>query len=185
MRTHRLIPALAAVPAVALVALTGAGCGSTGDTTVSLATAASGSTRPAVTTAAVASRTPSFLAADDVDRKVANGFRGALDRLGVMTQPPDQGVDVGQPVPTGQLRDTRCFAAAARPAAAAPWRWGCRVRWATLTGQRRTTRYVVRLDPGGCFTASAQPARSQIRDTTAGTFSEDPLNTIVGVGRGC
>jgi hypothetical protein len=181
MRTHRVIHGIVAVAALALVALTGAGCGSAGRTTASLAT----STSPVVAAVAAAPTTASFLPADDVDRKIANGFRVALDRLGVMTQPPDQGVDVGQPVPTGQLRDVRCFATAARPRSAVPWRWGCRVRWAPLTGEVLTTRYAVRLQPGGCFTAGAQPARPQVRDSTAGTFSEDPLNTIVGVGKGC
>jgi hypothetical protein len=183
MRIHRRINAAAAVPAIALAALAACGCGASDRTTVSLAAATVAPS--AGTTVAVSERTPAFLPASDIDRKVGNGFRVALDRLGVMTQPPDQGVDVGQPVPTGQLRAARCFAADPRPAAAAPWRWTCTVRWATVDGARRTTRYVVRLEPTGCFAASAQPARPQVRDTTAGTFSEDPLNTIVGVGRGC
>jgi hypothetical protein len=118
-------------------------------------------------------------------RGLSHGFRDGLDRLAVMSQPPDDGSDLSQSLPTGLLDRVSCAPEGARPAARAPWRWRCTVRWETAAGQARRTSYAVRVSPTGCYSAGADPALPPHRDPTIQTYSEHPLNTLVGVGPGC
>lgn len=163
--------------ALAPAALVAAGCGGESATTPSVGAVPAATVAMSVVSAG-------YLPSDEVDRVLGNSFRAALRRLGAMQQPPDDGVDRGQPVPTGQLRDVRCAPADARPASGT-WHWSCRVRWATTFGDPVRTRYDVGLDDRGCLGAAAVPARPQVRDATAGAFSEDPLNALFGVRAGC
>jgi hypothetical protein len=164
-------PATVAALAAAVGAL--AGCGSAGRP-------------PAAAQPAEASPvTPVYLAPGDVSRRVANSFRASLYELAVMSQPPDSGAALGQPLPTGQLRSTHCSAAGPRPGAGGSWSWRCTVGWTTQAGMRQRTSYAVQLRPTGCFDAAAAPARPNIRDASAGTFGIDPLNALSGAQQDC
>jgi hypothetical protein len=116
---------------------------------------------------------------------LGNGFRAGLDRLAVMSQPPDDASDLGQSLPTGLLDRVSCAAAAPRPAGRAPWPWRCTVRWETARGRARRTGYAVRVTAAGCYSAGADPALPPHRDPTIQTYSEHPLNTLVSVRAGC
>jgi hypothetical protein len=142
--------------ATALVILAVAGCGG----------------RPAAPAAVPAPAPAKHLDRVELARLLGNGFRDGLDRLAVMDQPPDDASDLGQSLPTGLLDRVTCAGAPA---------WHCTVRWQTAGGTPRTTRYAVRVSRTGCFSAGADPALPPHRDPTIQTYSEHPLNTLVGV----
>jgi hypothetical protein len=173
--THRHPLILLVVAATVAGAL--AGCGG-GD-------GRSGATTTPATAAGAPARAIRFLDRHALALQLGNGFRSGLDRLAVMDQPREGATDLGQDLPAGLLRDVRCTPATARPAGARPWPWRCRVRWETVAGGPRTTRYAVRLLPTGCFAAGARPALPQRHDPTINTFAEHPLNTIISIRRGC
>jgi len=126
-----------------------------------------------------------YLAASDLELQLGNAFRKGLYRLAVMTQRSDEAKDLGQPLPTGLLDRVRCTSTAPRPSGARAWTWSCAVRWKTVEGHRQSTRYAVRLSPGKCFAAGATPQRQPRYDATIRTYSEDPLNALGSVRRGC
>jgi hypothetical protein len=101
-----------------------------------------------------------------------------------MSQKSEDAKDLGQRLPTGLLSNVRCIAAARRPAGGA-WPWACDVRWKSVEGRAERTRYTVRLTQGECFAAGAAPPRRPHYDSTIRTYSEDPLNALVSVRRGC
>jgi hypothetical protein len=105
--------------------------------------------------------------------QLGNGFRHALYRLAVMSQPGDDATDLGQALPTGTVRDVRCASRS------------CTVRWKTVQGHRAVTRYRIEADRRGCFYATAQPALPERYDATIATYSEHPLNTLQSARRGC
>jgi hypothetical protein len=125
-----------------------------------------------------------YLAAAELQRRLGNSFRKGLYRLAVMSQKSEDAKDLGQPLPTGLLRDVRCSSAAARPSGGA-WPWTCDVRWKSVEGRAERTRYAVRLTRGECFAAGAAPARRPHYDSTIRTYSEDPLNALVSGRPGC
>jgi hypothetical protein len=102
-----------------------------------------------------------------------------------MSQPPDSATDLGQSLPTGLVRTVSCDRAGAPRGSAQAELAGCTVDWDTVGGEPRTTHYVVRLFPGGCFAAGASPRLPQHRDNTIKTFAEHPLNALVSVARQC
>ncbi len=59
------------------------------------------------------------------------------------------------------------------------------MRWATLYGAGQRIRYDVGVSDRGCLGAAAVPARPQVRDNTAASYSEDPLNALFGARAGC
>jgi hypothetical protein len=128
---------------------------------------------------------PRFIAAGDLERERGNDFRRGLYRLAVMSQPPEDATDLGQSLPTGLLHDVACAARGERPTGPSAWSWRCIVRWETVGGARRNTRYAVRLLPTGCFAAAADPELPERLDTTIATYAEHPLNALVSVRRGC
>lgn len=119
-----------------------------------------------------------------LEQGIGNTFRQRLYRLAVMTQTGDDAADVGQPLPTGLVDDARC-----RPQTAGSERrmrpWRCVVRWETVEGHRRTTRYVVQTTPGGCYYAQASPPLPQVLDATVHAPAEHPLGNLTGAVRGC
>jgi hypothetical protein len=135
--------------------------------------------------AAAPAAPPRFLSVADLETQLGNGFRHGLDRLAVMSQPPEGAADLGQSLPTGALDDVRCAAAGTRPAGRAPWPWRCTVGWETAGGRGRTTKYAVRLLPTGCFAAAADPALPPHRDPTIASFTEHPLNGLASARKGC
>jgi len=159
-----LIPALA---------LGSGGCGSGGAETASGA-AARGDAVPA-----------HYVSAFELRRQLANAFDAGLYRLAVMSQPPDSATDLGQALPTGLVRRVSCRAAGVPSGAERPLITHCAVDWETVAGKARTTRYLVRLFPTGCFAAGATPRLPHRRDNTIKTFSEHPLNALVSVARQC
>jgi len=102
-----------------------------------------------------------------------------------MSQPPGSATDLGQKLPTGLVRGVSCGRAAAATGAERAELTRCEVEWETVTGVGRTTRYLVRLFPSGCFAAGATPRFHQHRDPTIESFSEHPLNALVSVARQC
>ena len=162
--THRLLATV--LTTLALPAL--AACGDARD-----------ATPPPRATAASATpvSAPTGLDRHAVALQLGNGFRTALDRLAVLDQPRDGASDLGQDLPSGLLRDVRCTPGV--PALR------CRVRWETLRGTPQTTRYRVRLLPGGCFAAAATRRLKPHYDPTIATYSEHPLNAITSVRKGC
>ena len=156
--------------AVILAAVCAAGCGG--------GSGASGATTAPQTDGA-------YLAAQDLQRDLGNGFRTGLTRLAVMQQHGDDATDLGQPLTPGLLDHVRCSAADARPASSAPWAWDCTVSWQTAAGAPQRTRYSVRLQPGGCFSAGASPQRRNRYDPTIRAYSEDPLNAVVSSDPQC
>jgi hypothetical protein len=126
-----------------------------------------------------------YLPAPDLERQVGNAFRQGLYRLAVMSQRSDEAKDLGQPLPTGLVDRVGCSSSAAQPGGGRVWMWTCTVRWKTVKGHGEQTRYAVRLTPGLCFAAGATPARAKRYDATIRTYSEDPLNVLGSVRRGC
>jgi hypothetical protein len=128
--------------------------------------------------------TGGFLAAGQLERQLGNSFRKGLYRLAVMSQKSEDAKDLGQRLPTGLLSNVRCRSAAPRTSAGT-WPWTCEVRWKSVEGRAERTRYAVRLTHGECFAAGAAPPRQPHYDSTIRTYSEDPLNALVSVRRGC
>lgn len=126
-----------------------------------------------------------FLSRSELATQLGNGFRRQLYRLAVMSQPGDDAADLDQALPTGMLRDVACSADSAQPAGAGGWPWSCAVRWETVDGHRRTTRYSVSLTARGCFFAAAHPRLPEQYDATIRTYSEHPLNAVQSLRRGC
>ncbi len=124
-----------------------------------------------------------YLSSLELRQDLGNGFRAGLERLAVLSQPPDDASDLGQPLPAGLLDRVTCAAAGTRTARF--WPWHCTVRWLTAGGRAQRTDYAVRLLPTGCFAAGADPALPPHRDPTIQTYTEHPLNTLVSVTAGC
>jgi hypothetical protein len=101
-----------------------------------------------------------------------------------MTQKSEDAMDLGQPLPTGLVRDVSCRSTGARPADGRAWTWNCTVRWRT-EGRGQVTRYAVRLTPGNCFSAGATPQRGPRYDSTIRTYAVDPLNVLGTYRRAC
>ena len=139
----------------------------------------------ASSTEKVAKPTGGYLSAPDLERQLGNAFRKGLYRLSVMTQRSEDAKDLGQPLPTGLLAGVSCTSDGARPSGGGAWMWSCGVRWKSVEGRGESTRYAVRLTPGLCFAAGATPARAKRYDATIRTYSEDPLNVLGSVRRGC
>jgi hypothetical protein len=135
--------------------------------------------------ASTAHPTGGYLAATDLERQLGSAFRHGLYRLAVMSQKSEDALDLGQPLPTGLLREVHCESAAPRPSGGAAWPWICDVRWKTVEGRAQRTRYSVRLTRGDCFAAGAAPRRQPRYDATIRTYGEDPLNALGTLRRGC
>lgn len=124
------------------------------------------------------------LSAGQLRVQLANGFRVGLYRVAVMSQAGDEAADLGQQLPTASVRNVACRPARAGGAAARePWR--CQVRWETVEGARRATSYAIRLTPNGCFRATAQPALTNIYDSTIRAYADHPLNEFTSSRSGC
>jgi hypothetical protein len=154
-----------ALPTTAVLALAACGGG----------TAARGPARDTASHGIARSLTGGELAS-----QLANGFRGGLYRLAVMSQPGDDAADLGQQLPTGTLRAVSC-----RPAAASRSTWSCAVRWETVDGRPSATRYRVSVNRSGCFYGAAHPPLPEHYDATIRTYSEHPLNALQSLRRGC
>lgn len=128
---------------------------------------------------------PRYVAGPELRRQLANAFDAGLYRLAVMSQPPDSATDLGQELPTGLLHGVACHRTGPPRGAERVEVTRCEVAWETVAGQPRTTRYLVRLLPTGCFAAGATPRFQQHRDPTIESFSEHPLNALVSVARHC
>jgi hypothetical protein len=127
-----------------------------------------------------------FLSPAELDTQLGNGFRQGLYRLAVMSQPGDDAADMGQQLPTGSVRAVSCDPAGPRPSgAAAKWKWSCGVRWATVDGAGKSTRYAVDMTTRGCFYAAATPHLPEHYDSTIRTYSEHPLNSLQSLRSGC
>jgi hypothetical protein len=159
------------IPALALGL---GGCGSGGADTASGAAASGEEAAPA-----------HYVSGLELRRQLANAFDAGLYRLAVMSQPPDAATDLGQSLPTGLVRAVSCGGAGAPQGSERAELARCEVRWETVAGTPRTTGYLVRLFPTGCFAAGANPRFPQHRDPTIESFSEHPLNALVSVERQC
>ena len=159
-----------AATALLLAAPVLSGCGG-GDH----ASSEKGTTRPA----------GGYLGAPDLERQLANAFRKGLYRLAVMQQRTEDAMDLGQKLPTGLVDRVSCASDLPRPGAGQAWAWRCSIRWQTVEHRGQQTQYTVRLSPGDCFTAGASPPRRPQYDVTIRTYSEDPLNALGSVRRGC
>ena len=126
-----------------------------------------------------------YASAFDLRRQLANAFDSGLYRLAVMSQPRDSATDLGQSLPTGLVQTVSCGRAGAPEGSEQTEVAHCTVAWQTVSGEPRTTRYLVRLFPTGCFAAGATPRLPQHRDNTIETYSEHPLNALVSVERQC
>jgi hypothetical protein len=126
-----------------------------------------------------------YLGGADLERQLGNAFRKGLYRLAVMSQRSEDAMDLGQPLPTGLLRNVRCDSTTPRPSAGGAWAWACRVSWRTVEGRAQRTQYAVRLQRGECFAAGATPHRAARYDSTIRTYSEDPLNAFGSARPGC
>jgi hypothetical protein len=126
-----------------------------------------------------------YISGLDLRRQLSNAFDGGLYRLAVMSQPRDSATDLGQSLPTGLVRTVSCGRASAPEGSEQIEVSHCAVSWQTVSGKPRTTRYLVRLFPTGCFAAGATPRLPQHRDNTIQTYSEHPLNALVSVERQC
>jgi hypothetical protein len=162
-----LIPALA---------LGSGGCGSGGGETASGAAPGGGD---------LSAGPVRYAAGSELRRQFSNAFDAGLYRLAVMSQPRDSATDLGQSLPTGLVRTVSCGTAGAPEGAERTKVAHCTVAWETVAGAPRTTRYLVRLFPTGCFAAGATPRLPQRRDNTIETFSEHPLNALVSAARHC
>ncbi|EHN11849.1 hypothetical protein PAI11_12670 [Patulibacter medicamentivorans] len=160
MRRSGAAPVIAAILVAAL-----AGCGSDDGATTTTAARPRAAVGPSLDRLGL-------------ERALSNGVRAGLYRVAVMSQHSDDAKDLGQPLPTGVVDGVRCA-----PGGAGATR--CVVRWRTVDRARRRTAYRVRLRPGGCFVAAADPARDTIYDATIRSYAEDPLNVIQTVGRRC
>lgn len=118
-------------------------------------------------------------------RQLANAFDAGLYRLAVMSQPRDSATDLGQSLPTGLVRTVSCGRAGAPAGSERTEVARCTIAWQTVSGKPRTTHYLVRLFPTGCFAAGATPRLPQHRDNTIETYSEHPLNALVSVEKKC
>jgi hypothetical protein len=163
-RLTRLLPL-----GLAAIALLSAGCGDNGERTTTALSATDSK--------------QSFLGTGGLERGLGNAFRAGLYRLAVMSQPPDGATDLGQDLPTGVLHGVSCATDSRRRGAIEVS--SCTVRWRTVAGRSRLTRYVVRRYPTGCFAAGAQPRYPNHRDPTIESYSEHPLNALVSVGEDC
>jgi hypothetical protein len=162
MRPPKPVVAAAAV-AVAIAAL--AGCGSDGPSS------------PAAPSALV--RGPAgYFTAGKLEQRLSNAFRAGLYRLAVMSQPGEGAIDLGQQLPTGKVSAVSCTPAGAAPAGGQDWPWHCDVRWRTVAGTPRLTRYGVQLTAKSCFDAAARPRYDAVLDATTGAPAEHPLNTF-------
>jgi hypothetical protein len=121
-----------------------------------------------------------FLSGAELDTQLGNGFRQALYRLAVMSQPGDDAADLGQQLPTGTVRLVSC-----RRNGPDSRKWTCAVRWGTVNGKRESTLYAVDMNARGCFFASATPQLPSHYDSTIRTYSEHPLNSLQSLRRGC
>ncbi|MGH2939959.1 MAG: hypothetical protein ACRDPE_17755 [Solirubrobacterales bacterium] len=121
----------------------------------------------------------------ELRRQISNAFDAGLDRLAVMSQPRDSATDLGQSLPTGLVNAVSCGAAGPPESSGHVEITHCTVNWSTVSREPRTTRYLVRLFPTGCFAAGATPRLPQVRDNTIATFSEHPLNALVSAGEQC
>lgn len=126
-----------------------------------------------------------YVSGFELRRQLSNAFDAGLYRLAVMSQPRDSATDLGQSLPTGLVRTVSCAPAAPAASPGGTEIAHCTVRWDTVSREPRTTRYLVRLFPTGCFAAGATPRLPQLRDNTIQTFSEHPLNALVSAGRQC
>jgi len=126
-----------------------------------------------------------YVSGIDLRRQLSNAFDAGLYRLAVMSQPRDSATDLGQSLPTGLVRTVSCGRAGAPEASERTEVAHCTVAWQTVSGKPRTTRYLVRLFPTGCFAAGATPQLPQHRDNTIETYSEHPLNELVSVESQC
>lgn len=113
-----------------------------------------------------------------LEQRMSNAFRAGLYRLAVMSQTGEAAIDLGQPLPTGKVSTVRCSPDIPAPAKQEDWPWRCAVRWRTVAGQARETRYGVRVTPHSCFDAAAQPLYESVLDATTGAPSEHPLNSF-------
>lgn len=113
-----------------------------------------------------------------LEQRMSNAFRSGLYRLAVMSQPGEAAVDLGQQLPTGKLGSMDCEPAGAAPANRRDWPWRCDVRWRTVEGKARRTRYDVVLTASSCYAAEAKPHYDAILDSTINATSEHPLNTF-------
>ena len=134
-----------------------------------------GDSEPQPTASAAATDAVDRLAGAELERQLGNAFDAALYRLAVMSQPGEDATDLGQDLPTGIVTAVRC----------APNDSACEVSWRTVSDERRTTRYSVRLLPGACFAAAARPALADHPDPTTGGYSENPLNALVSTEERC
>jgi hypothetical protein len=125
-----------------------------------------------------------YLPRGDLSVQLGNGFRAGLYRLAVMSQQEDDAPDLGQALATGVLETVRCHAGGPRPARG-DWQWSCGVRWRTVERHARRMRYAVTLTPRGCFSAIARPNLPSRYDATIHSYSEDPLNILESLKRGC
>lgn len=121
----------------------------------------------------------------ELRRQLANAFDAGLYRLAVMSQPPDSATDLGQALPTGLVHGVSCSRPGRASGAEELELTHCAVGWETVGGEPRSTRYLVRLFPTGCFAAGAIPRLPQHRDPTIESFAEHPLNALVSVARQC
>jgi hypothetical protein len=140
---------------------------------------------PATGGAPATTAAPRPVAGSDLEREVADDFRQGLYRLAVMSQPPEGATDLGQSLPTGLVHSVDCSAGGPPPGGRAARPWRCEVRWRSVSGGARTTRYAVRVFPTGCFAAAADPALPPHHDATIASFAEHPLNSLVSVRKGC
>ena len=94
-------------------------------------------------------------------------------------------MDLGQRLPTGLVREVRCASTAARPGGDGVWTWTCDVRWKNVEGHAQDTRYDVRLTRGTASRPGGAAPPAATTTSTIRTFSEDPLNALGSVRRGC
>lgn len=144
-----------------------------------------GGGHPHKATSAIQPAGQGFLTTRELSRELGNGFRSRLYRLAVMSQQGDEAPDLGQPLPTGTLREIHCRRPKTATAGTAAQIWGCTADWETADGRRTSTGYRVRVDDHECFFATAKPALAPHYDATARTYSEHPLNTVTSLKRGC
>jgi hypothetical protein len=163
------VPRVVGPLALVLLVLAAGGCSGGEDSSVA-AHRAVGSAPPAP---------GRYLTRAELDTQLGNVFHRALYQVAVMSQPGDDAADLGQSLPTGQLRAVACAQGGERA------RWSCRVSWETVDAARETTAYRVNMNARGCFYASATPALPQRYDATIRSYSEHPLNQLQSLRRGC
>jgi len=123
------------------------------------AIAGCGSAEPIATRPSAAVRGPAgYFDETRLEQRMNNAFRAGLYRLAVMSQTGEGAIDLGQQLPTGKVSAVGCAPDAPAPARRQDWLWKCDVRWQTVAGRARRTRYGV--------------------EVTTGAPSEHPLNTF-------